>query len=301
VSLYQQRPTPEEGAIFRRAWFKSYGGPIECPRTIFSLDCAFKSGKENDFSVIAVISEAKTGFHVRLVSRGRWEFPELKRQAVALADIWRPNAVLIEDAASGQSLIQALKSETRLPILPVRPMGDKVSRAHAVSPLVESGRVCVPDAAPWLADFLEEVTSFPAAPHDDMVDALTQALNWMRGSYFDSAALQQIGRSPFCDGRRAPARRTGFRSDGHKQLRSGSRRRRCGRDCGSALHQSKSVFADSLSVVAADFDCVVHASAYHERSAHATSWTISLRAAASWSESAFRTDQHCVSTACLET
>lgn len=193
TSLYQCRPAPEEGAVFRRQWFKPYGGPIECTRTIFSLDCAFKTGQANDYSVITVISESKTSYHVRLVSRGRWEFPELKRQAIALADIWRPSAVLVEDAASGQSLIQALKAETRLPILPVKPQGDKLSRAHAVSPLVESGRVWVSDSAPWLANFLDEVTSFPSAPHDDQVDAFTQALNWMRGSYFDSDTWQKVG------------------------------------------------------------------------------------------------------------
>jgi len=193
ISLYQQRPAPEEGAIFKRDWFKQYGGPLEVTRTIFSLDTAFKTGQSNDYSVITIISETKTGFHIRLVSRGRWEFPELKAQVVALAGIWRPTAVLVEDAASGQSLIQALKSETRLPILPVKPQGDKVSRAHAVSPLVESGRVCIPTGAPWLNDFFEEVISFPAAPHDDMVDAFTQALGYLRGSYFDSAEWQQVG------------------------------------------------------------------------------------------------------------
>jgi len=101
--------------------------------------------------------------------------------------------VLIEDAASGQSLIQALKSETRLPILPVKPQGDKVSRAHAVSPLVESGRVVLPLVGAWLTDFLEEVISFPAAPHDNQVDAFTQALAYLRTSTFDSAEWQQVG------------------------------------------------------------------------------------------------------------
>ena len=191
ASLYQQRPAPEEGAIFKKDWFESYGGPIDVSRTIFSLDCAFKTGQSNDYSVIVVISEAKTGFHVRLVSRGRWEFPELKRKAVALAEIWRPNAVLVEDAASGQSLIQALKAETRLPILPAKPQGDKQSRAHAVSPLVESGRVSIPPAAPWLNDFIDELTSFPAAAHDDMVDAFTQALSYLRGSHWDSEDFQR--------------------------------------------------------------------------------------------------------------
>jgi len=192
VSLYQQRPAPLEGAIFKKDWFKSYGGPVECSRTIFSLDCAFKTGKENDYSVIAIISEAKNGFYIRQISRGRWEYPDLVRQVQALYDIWRPHLVLIEDAASGQSLIQSLKAETRLPILPVKPLGDKVSRANAVSPLVESGRVCVPESAAWLADFIEEITSFPAAPHDDQTDAVCQGLNYMRGSGWDSATFQAM-------------------------------------------------------------------------------------------------------------
>lgn len=78
-------------------------------------------------------------------------------------------------------MIQSLKSETNLPILPVRPLGDKTSRAHSVSPLVEAGRVALNQGAPWLADFLDEITSFPASVHDDQVDALCQGLAWLSG------------------------------------------------------------------------------------------------------------------------
>jgi predicted phage terminase large subunit-like protein len=181
ASLYQQRPTAEEGAIFKRDWFRAFREPPECKRLIFSLDTAFKTGQSSDYSVIAVIGETTTGYFLLHLSRGRWEFPELKRQAVALADLWSPHYVLIEDAASGQSLIQSLKAETRLPILPVKPLGDKVARASAVSPLAESGRVYLPESASWLSDFIDEACSFPAAPHDDQVDAVTQGLNYLRG------------------------------------------------------------------------------------------------------------------------
>src|SRR5262249_32098605 len=100
-----------------------------------------------------------------------------------------PHYVLVEDAASGQSLVQMLKSETKLPILPVKPLGDKQARAHSVSPLVESGRVFVPDQAPWLAEFLDEMTSFPSAPHDDCVDAATQALAYLREHCYQKPEL----------------------------------------------------------------------------------------------------------------
>ena len=174
------------GRFLRKAESSNGSGGASTPASSsvteqLSLDCAFKTGQANDYSVVAVVGEAKDGYYLRHVSRGRWEFPELKRQSVALAEIWKPHAVLIEDAASGQSLIQALKAETRLPILPVKPMGDKQSRAHAVSPLVESGRVFVPSEAPWLADFLDEATSFPSSAHDDQIDAIAQALSYLRG------------------------------------------------------------------------------------------------------------------------
>ena len=38
----------------------------------------------------------------------------------------------------------------------------------------------MPEAAPWLADFMDEANGFPAAPHDDIIDALSQALSYLR-------------------------------------------------------------------------------------------------------------------------
>jgi predicted phage terminase large subunit-like protein len=166
----------------------------------FSLDTAFKTGQSNDYSVIEVWGEAKTGYHLLQVVRERLEFPALQSRAVALAAFWRPHVVLIEDAASGQSLLQSLKAETRLPILAIRPLGDKVSRAHAVSPLIEAGRVFLPESASWRDDFLDEVTSFPSAPHDDQVDSMTQALTWLRGDGRGEYAFMSIPRSErHCD------------------------------------------------------------------------------------------------------
>ena len=66
--------------------------------------------------------------------------------------------------------------------LPVKVDRDKVSRAYAVTPLCEAGRVYLPKDAPWLADFIDEHCNFPAARFDDTVDTTTQALNFLRGS-----------------------------------------------------------------------------------------------------------------------
>ena len=122
----------------------------------------------------------ENGYYLLALWRGRVEFPELKRKVTMFSEEWNPEAILVEDRASGQSLIQELQAGSRLPILPVKVDTDKISRAQAVTPLIESGRVYLPESAPWLADFLDELSSFPKGTHDDIVDSLTQALNYLK-------------------------------------------------------------------------------------------------------------------------
>jgi predicted phage terminase large subunit-like protein len=93
---------------------------------------------------------------------------------------YKPGVVLIEDAASGQSLIQVLQRETKLPIKPVKAIKDKVTRAHLVTPLLEAGKVFVPKDAHFLADIINECSEFPYGNHDDIVDSITQALDYLR-------------------------------------------------------------------------------------------------------------------------
>lgn len=112
--------------------------------------------------------------------RGRVEFPELKRVLASLAEQWKPDAILVEDRARGQSLIQELRLDNSLPVLPVKVDSDKLARAQAVTPLVEAGRVFLPESPPWLGDFLDELAAFPSGVHDDIVDSTTQALNYLR-------------------------------------------------------------------------------------------------------------------------
>jgi hypothetical protein len=67
-------------------------------------------------------------------------------------------------------------------VVPVNPAGGKIARAHAVTPQVQSGNVYLPHPliAHWVEEFLDEVAAFAAGRNDDQVDAMTQALNWLR-------------------------------------------------------------------------------------------------------------------------
>ncbi len=176
AGLYQQRPAPAEGGVFRYEWWGRYREVPELSRKVQFWDTAFKKGADNDYSVCTTLGVAGNSFPVLDVWRRRVEFPELLRAAVAQFDKHRPNEVLVEDAASGQDLFATLRRETRIPIKAVKVDRDKISRANAVTGYVEAGRVPLPERAAWVADFMDELAAFPNAAHDDQVDSFAGAL-----------------------------------------------------------------------------------------------------------------------------
>jgi predicted phage terminase large subunit-like protein len=178
---YMQRPAPLGGGIYKDEWWRYYRTESLPPvkRLIQTWDTAFKAKESNDFNVCFTIAETATGYFVVDRFKKRMEFPELKRTAKSIANQHKPNAVLVEDKASGQSLIQELKEGTLLPIVAIPKDVDKVSCANAVTPLIESGRVFLPEGAEWVPDFLLTMGRFPNDVHDDDADALNQGLKYL--------------------------------------------------------------------------------------------------------------------------
>lgn len=176
---YMQRPAPLGGGIFKSDWWRYYSALPPVKRIVQSWDTAFKKDSTADFSVCTTWAECEQGYYLIDVFKQRMEYPDMKRAAVNLFQTHKPHAVLVEDKASGQSLIQELRRETNMPIVAIKVDTDKVSRAYAVTPLIESGRVFLPEKAAWLLDFIQSLGTFPNAAHDDDVDSTTQALNYM--------------------------------------------------------------------------------------------------------------------------
>ena len=188
-SLYQGNPTIAEGQIIKREWWKYYRELPQFMRIIHSWDTAFKDKTQNDYSVCTVWGETQSGYYLLDVWRAKVEFPELKRAAMALDARDKSSAVLVEDKASGQSLIQELQRDTKIPVIPFKVDSDKVARVYAITPLMEAGKVFLPESAPWLFDYIEELSAFPNAAHDDQVDSTTQALSFMRGKLEQEAIV----------------------------------------------------------------------------------------------------------------
>ncbi|MDP1995014.1 MAG: phage terminase large subunit, partial [Ignavibacteria bacterium] len=152
-------------------------GSLGIERIVQSWDTAFKTKEENDFSVCTTWGITKNKFLLLHLFRERMEFPELKRKAAELFLTFKPSVVLIEDKASGQSLIQELERETRIPIRKIKVDKDKYARFISVTPLIEAGKIELPEGEPWVPFFINEMEEFPNGEFDDIVDSTTQFLN----------------------------------------------------------------------------------------------------------------------------
>ena len=180
ASLYQQSPYIQGGNIIKSSWWSKTDDAPECSTIIISCDTAFKKTETADYSVMMVIGmDENSDIHILDIIRDRYDFPELKRAAITLNAKWRGRGLrgfYVEDKASGQSLVQELRNQSGMAVIPVKVGTDKVSRLNAVLPLIEGGRVFIPNEAQWLDSFMDEAQSFPDGKHDDMIDALSMGL-----------------------------------------------------------------------------------------------------------------------------
>lgn len=188
AAQYQQNPVPQEGGLVKPAWICRYHSKIldemVFTQVVQSWDTAIKATERSDYSVCTTWGIRTDGFYLLDVLRQRLEYPELKHQLVLSAMQWQAEAVLIEEKASGQMLLQDMRRETNLPVIAITPKQDKVTRFASVTPLFEAGRVFFPYATGnifWLAELERELFCFPSSPHDDQVDSISQFLQWIKG------------------------------------------------------------------------------------------------------------------------
>jgi len=173
--------TPE-GGLIKGEWLQQRYRqiPAEYRRIVQSWDTAQKPNQiVNDPSVCTTWVQTRNRIYLADCWRDWVNYPELVRAAKVQAEKWKPDVVLIEDKSSGISLIQQLRNETSIPILPIEPDANKEFRLFAASGAFEAGVIWLPEVAPWVLDYEIELTTFPMSPHADRVDSTSQAVRYM--------------------------------------------------------------------------------------------------------------------------
>jgi predicted phage terminase large subunit-like protein len=189
AAQYQQSPVPPGGAMIKRAWLRYYD---EVPERVYyakviqSWDTAAKDGAQNDWSVCTTWMVFDEQFYLLDLTRDRYEYPQLRDTALALAERFSPDEILIEEASTGIALAQEMNQTHRYYVNPIPVGRDKVGRLYVQQGKFAAGRVHFPRGAPFLAELERELLTFPQARTDDQVDSISQALAY-EPSRFDSS------------------------------------------------------------------------------------------------------------------
>ena len=190
---YQQNPVGNESAIVKRDWWKRWEAdrPPSCEYILQTWDTAFEKNNRADYSAgttwgVFKNDEDYGNSNLILLNtyKKRVEYPDLKRDVLAEYNMYEPDGVLIEKKASGAPLIYDLRA-MGIPVQEFTPGKgqDKVARLNAVSDIIASGKVWVPNTR-WAEELVDEIAEFPSGEHDDLVDATTLALMRFRQGGF---------------------------------------------------------------------------------------------------------------------
>ncbi len=198
ASLYQQRPAPEDGNIFKSEWFKEYRLPngmipsthndIYSQAGLSGLGIVSGVYQSWDTAVSAKQTSARSACTTWAVLDNKFylldayaeplSFPELRAKAMQKYEQWKPDIIFVEEQQTGRPLIDELKRTLGERLVPVRLRGNKETRAKAASVAFETGRVLIPSPqdAPWVDSYTNELMSFPSGRFADRVDSTSQAL-----------------------------------------------------------------------------------------------------------------------------
>ena len=197
---YQQKPSPEKGAVFEKGWFKLWKNEAypSFDFIVQSWDTAISTEVSSSFSAsttYGVFKDRNDSPCVMLLNSwfGRLEWTDLRKMIMQqswniydtkLGEIsknsFKPDYILIEAKANGLPLIQSLrdagidcigynppKTQQKKGHMDFRTGAGKIQRARIVAPMVENGRIWLPaikntDQPEYYADHFREVcSSFP--------------------------------------------------------------------------------------------------------------------------------------------
>ena len=199
----QQRPAPAEGIMFKRKDFRYWRseshfiGEVEqrlyvlaeddgprrvdkAPTPIFqTVDAAISEKTSADWTVCATWACTSIGDLILLdMQRRHFEEQQVIQFLASVNEEWGHVPMWIERFGAGRNPLLALR-RMNCPVMQVPveagTQADKLTRALVAISVLEDHRLFFPFGAEWLREYEDELTMFPNAKHDDMVDATSYA------------------------------------------------------------------------------------------------------------------------------
>lgn len=187
--VYQGDPTGVTGDIYKRDWFRYFGREedpfIKVPantRKYMTVDVATGTAKKaGDYFVLLVVEVDSYG-NKFIVDHFRSNETSTTLQPGVVKDFYQRHpdtmGILIETTNYQVALFNTL-TEQGLPVIPVKPVKNKLFRLEAGAIFYQQGKVFLPYYASWKDEFIDEHTEFPKGKYDDQIDAASQLFEWL--------------------------------------------------------------------------------------------------------------------------
>ena len=180
---YMQTPAPDEGGEWRKQWFTIVKRSELTPNINWKMliDGAYTKDTANDPTGITIYGNHNGNVYILSSIDKYLELPELIKfipehiKAIGL----NISIIKAEPKASGKSIVQLLKMQTRLNVAEIKSdlvQMSKIERARTVSPYIEGGRVFLVEGS-WNENFLNQIAMFPNAKHDEHIDLTSYAID----------------------------------------------------------------------------------------------------------------------------
>ena len=183
AALYQQRPAPEEGAIFK--WWPRYNEvPTPHKEVLLGIDTAYTESGDSDATAVAawVIGPDDKA---RWFNADSWqtETPQAERNLKAYftgLKAYFPSTPIRPLVRKKIAIDRIMAQHLRVLGVPVitvdMPGGDKEVYAKLVAPEFEGERALIPHASPNLEAWRQQHLEFPNGLHDDYVETTNVVL-----------------------------------------------------------------------------------------------------------------------------
>ena len=182
-------PLADEDVPIRPAWVRFWTEPMVPDRVIVSVDPAVSIRSGADQSAIVVL--ARCGNEVRCLATAarRVAAPELIQMIESVDATWRADVILFEANAAFKGIADLMTRQAAFgpKVKAIVQTKDKGARVAAFSVPVENGTFRLkgdgrggPD--PAQQPLMDEMTTFPLAEHDDLLDATATGTAYLLGA-----------------------------------------------------------------------------------------------------------------------